>query len=257
MKKIFILLPLLALILTVSSCGNVDISNNNDVAAYCAETSDTGAQEASSYTYDISAVTPEMLIGTWILESQDTPLSVMERAVILESGIKLLYTDAGNVLPFFWHVYDNVLTSILAEFSHPMPIRITADGLLVFTYEDGLTATYAMSDLVLPERIIMSELVGTWYLVDQRGDAIIPETVEFLQDGSGRVHYDTGHLRYFEWGVTYDVVLFKDFEDTQSLELPFIIDVAFIEEMDGYAFSITFDNGIRALYFNENMMQRN
>ena len=259
MKKLLVLLSLLALVLTATGCESTGIPDGNEATpneplqSYTAQTPDADTPATS----DVLQVTPEMLIGTWILESQETPESLMERAVILESGAKLLYSPDGTVSPFFWHVYGNVLTSHLAGQAIPMLIRIDADGALVFTYDDGLTGTYVLSDYALPERVIIPELVGIWHLADQIGDAVLPDTVEFSPDGSGTVYYNTEHLRNFEWSVIEAAVLLKDFEDTHGVESSFIIEVAFIAELDGYAFSIIFDNGIRALYFDENIMQRN
>ena len=256
MKKILVLLSLLAFVLTATGCENTGRPNGNEakppepLQSYTAETPDADTPAIS----DVLQVTPEMLIGTWILESQETPEAVMDRAVILESGVKLLYGSHGTGSPFFWYLYNNVLTSHLAGRTIPMAISIDDNGALIFTYDDGLTATYILSDCALPERVIIPELVGTWHLADQTGDAILPDTVKFSPDGSGIVFYNTEHLRNFEWGVIEDAVLLKDFEDTHGVESSFIIDVAFIEEMDGYAFSIIFDNGIRALYFNEDMI---
>jgi hypothetical protein len=130
-----------------------------------------------------------------------------------------------------------------------MPIQITADGSLVFTYDDGLTATYVKVDYALPERVAMPELVGVWYLVDLESYAITSDKVEFLADGSGNAHYGVEYIGNFEWGIIDGVVLFKDFVDTSDIESAFIIfGIAFITEFDTYALVIVDNNGTVVTY---------
>ena len=161
MKKPLILLGLFVFVLAVPGCraeeGPVIFEAAYQPAA--AEAVPVAVPEVYGEAY----VTPGMLIGTWVLESQETDMTLLERVVIFDSGVKLLFSSDEAPLTFFWRVYGNVLSSFLHHRVIEMNIQINADGALVFTYDDGLTGTYVMTDYDFPERVVNPQFIGEWY----------------------------------------------------------------------------------------------
>ena len=275
----FICLLILTTLATATAAVNHDYDdgdgNNNGILLNYAEPASAPAPaHESEYEPDSShpQITPEMLIGTWILESQTTTQSLFERAVIFESGVKLLYLAGSETgMPFFWTLYDNVLTSHLLagpEYRHDMPIQI-ADGTLIFLYDDGETATYVRPYdddcllFLLPEGMIKPELVGLWFMIGQTTDEYgnflpFPDVIEFLPDGSGTayvvIHLETGIAGLaevsFEWNVIDGAVLFKHIYDTDSnrVEVPLIFRLAFYADFDTYILDVVHSNGTVSRY---------
>ena len=253
MKKILILSGLLIFVLMFTGCNNADEPNEQipDVP-YTPYTPEEVIPVVEEYVYqpEPDYVTPEMLVGTWVLYSQESEIELMERAVIFDSGVKLLFNSDGDAFPFFWRLNGNVLTShlfYLTRGSIDMDIMISADGALVFTYEDGLTGTYIRSDEEMPERMINLELVGLWHSDTQMGDGEFPISIDFRADGFGMLQYSTDRVHLFQWGVAEDVLLFKNIEGEYSV---FIIpEIFFMPDWDSYVFFIYQYDKTHALFY--------
>ena len=232
MKRFLILQCIFAFIL-VAGC--YDTNEPFEEMLYESYTQEEIAPAVAQIVHEVPDVTHESLVGIWVLESQETVQSVFPRVMIFDSGVKLLFGDDGDVNPFFWRLDGNILSSHFLHNSVDIQIEFDADGALVFTYDDGLNATYVLSDYDLPEQVLIPQLVGAWRFGYQTIEAELPDLIEFHPDGHGLSFYATGAERSFEWGIVYDVLLFKAFDDEVNA---FIIHDLFFEHQI-YAFVVT------------------
>ena len=250
MKKILILISLLIFILMFTGCNNAD--EPNEQIPYVPYTPEEVIPVVEEYARqpEHAYVTPEMLVGTWVLHSQETETELMERAVIFDSGVKLLFNSDGDAFPFFWRLDDNVLSShlfYLTRGSIDMNIMINADGALVFTYEDGLTGTYIRSDDEMPERVVNPEFAGLWHFYTQMGDGEFPDSIDFFPDGFGMSHCPANGVRVFQWDAAEDVLLFKNIDGEYSVFI--IYEMGFLSDWDSYIFIMYRYDKTHAIYY--------
>ena len=245
MKKILALQVIFIFVLAIVSCYAAEEPYVE--MPYVSYTHEEITPAAQPTVYEVPEVTRESLVGIWILESQETEQAVFPRVIIFESGVKLLFGDDGDVSPFFWRIDGNVLSSHLLHDSVDMQIEFDADGALIFTYDDGLTATYVFSDYDLPEWEITPQLVGSWRFGYQTNEAELPDLIEFHPDGHGKSFCATGVERSFEWGIIYDVLLYKIFDNDVTA---FIIHELYFEHQI-YAFILAkvHYNELASFYF--------
>ena len=196
---------------------------------------------------ELPVLTPESLAGTWVLTAQETEQALSPRAAFFESGVMLLYGADGEVSPFFWRLDGNMLNSFFLFESVYFHVELDADGALVFTYDDGLTATYALSDDDLPEKTVYLQLAGAWYFGFQTGDALLPDTIEFFPDGHGTSFYADGHERAFEWGIVYEHLLFKAYDEGEAAYI--MHPLVFEPELNAMFFSRVHGNDFASFYY--------
>ena len=249
MKKILILISLLIFILMFAGCNNA--VQPDEPIPYVPYTPEEVIPEIEEYVHqpEPSYVTPEMLVGTWVLDSQETEHELFERIVIFDSGVKLLFDSDGVASALFWSVYDSVLSSSLSllEDSVDTQIMINADGALIFTYYDGLTGTFIRLGDEFPAGEIIPQLVGQWELAFHSGYGELPDFIEFFSNGFGLSHYfATGLEREFQWSVVDNSLLFRNFDGEYTVSI--IQDLLFHPAFNRCALSVYLCDELFALY---------
>ena len=226
------------------------------IAAGCANGNESAQEEPLEFRQDYEAVfyyepevlltTHEKLVGTWVLESQETPLTLAETIILLNYGVKLFIRYDNFTNSLFWEVNEDVLTTFVnPDFKIEFDFQIVNENTLVFTYDDGLTGTYVRSADPFPFHTVASELLGEWSLIIDEFDEDVPVFIYFSYDGSGVALFEVLETQYFVWSSIMENVLIIDFGEGEE---PYLITLSSVHADYNNMMVVSSRNGVVLLY---------